>query len=259
MIFRRFAEAIRRQDWFTVFVETMIVVLGVFLGLQVNNWNEAQQERAKERVLLGRLHLETRSLIAANREEFKMVKTRGDRVLSINPVLFSQEALRPATVEECEGISGTHVYRLGPDELPAIDEMIETGRFDLLSNEVIKAQLRGYVLFRARVRSAHAERTAEIFRLHSRYPELIAVTRAPKEEGYAGRWDVLAGEGYRFVVNCNVEEMRENVGFLNDYVDNLARTANTIQAFEERERLLMSIEATLAGELGVAPLAGGRD
>ena len=42
MILRRIASAFRRQDWFTVFVETMIVVLGVFLGLQVNNWNGAR-------------------------------------------------------------------------------------------------------------------------------------------------------------------------------------------------------------------------
>lgn len=45
MILRRLAAAVRRQDWFTVFVETMIVVFGVFIGLQVNNWIEARLER----------------------------------------------------------------------------------------------------------------------------------------------------------------------------------------------------------------------
>lgn len=42
MILRGIIAAIRRQDWFTVFVETMIVVMGVFVGLQANNWNEAR-------------------------------------------------------------------------------------------------------------------------------------------------------------------------------------------------------------------------
>ncbi len=42
MILRRIAAALRKQDWFTVLIETLIVVLGVFLGLQVNNWNEAR-------------------------------------------------------------------------------------------------------------------------------------------------------------------------------------------------------------------------
>ncbi len=44
MILRRIVDAFRRQDWFTVVVETLIVVLGVFLGLQVNNWNAARAE-----------------------------------------------------------------------------------------------------------------------------------------------------------------------------------------------------------------------
>ncbi len=52
MILRRIAAAFRRQDWFTVSVETMIVVLGVFLGLQVNNWNSERQLRQQEQDLL---------------------------------------------------------------------------------------------------------------------------------------------------------------------------------------------------------------
>lgn len=42
MILQRLATAIRKQDWFTVLIETLIVVFGVFIGLQVNNWNEAR-------------------------------------------------------------------------------------------------------------------------------------------------------------------------------------------------------------------------
>ncbi|HPE48085.1 MAG TPA: DUF6090 family protein [Hyphomonas sp.] len=48
MILRRITDAFRRQDWFTVFIETLIVVLGVFLGLQVNNWNAAREIRAEQ-------------------------------------------------------------------------------------------------------------------------------------------------------------------------------------------------------------------
>jgi hypothetical protein len=40
MILRRLAQSLRRQDWFTVVLEIGIVVLGVFLGIQVANWNQ---------------------------------------------------------------------------------------------------------------------------------------------------------------------------------------------------------------------------
>jgi hypothetical protein len=58
MILRRLAEAFRRQDWFTVTIETLMVVLGVFLGLQVNNWNEARAEAERSREYLSRIRAE---------------------------------------------------------------------------------------------------------------------------------------------------------------------------------------------------------
>ncbi len=56
MLLRRLAEALRRQDWFTVLIEFLIVVLGIFVGLQVSNWNEQRVFANRERVYLGQLH-----------------------------------------------------------------------------------------------------------------------------------------------------------------------------------------------------------
>lgn len=41
MILRRLSTSIHRQDWFTVLVEIVIVVVGVFLGIRASNWNAA--------------------------------------------------------------------------------------------------------------------------------------------------------------------------------------------------------------------------
>lgn len=58
MILQRLTTALRKQDWFTVLIETLIVVLGVFLGLQVNNWNADRVARAEADDLLWRLVVE---------------------------------------------------------------------------------------------------------------------------------------------------------------------------------------------------------
>ncbi|HIG23368.1 hypothetical protein [Henriciella sp.] len=55
MILQRLATSIRKQDWFTVLIETLIVVLGVFLGIQLGNWNDARGDHAREAVYLERL------------------------------------------------------------------------------------------------------------------------------------------------------------------------------------------------------------
>ncbi|HKI75000.1 MAG TPA: hypothetical protein VJ998_10165 [Pseudomonadales bacterium] len=68
MIFGRAIEHIRKQHWTGVFIELVIVVLGVFIGLQVQDWNQARQDRALEHQYLERLHEDVgESIEQANR------------------------------------------------------------------------------------------------------------------------------------------------------------------------------------------------
>jgi hypothetical protein len=52
LILRRIVEHMRQQHWTAVFIELAIVVFGVFIGLQANNWNEARLERQRAAVLV---------------------------------------------------------------------------------------------------------------------------------------------------------------------------------------------------------------
>ena len=56
LILRRLATSIRKQDWFAVVIETLIVVMGVYLGIQLGNWNAAQAQRAEGERLVERLY-----------------------------------------------------------------------------------------------------------------------------------------------------------------------------------------------------------
>ena len=256
MILRRIAENIRSQNWFAVSVEFVIVVVGVFMGLQVQDWNEARKERIDEHDLLSRLFEETLGLLDTQHEELVGLRARADVLMSINPVLFSQEPSRIISGEECENISSSHVFRRPPDELPVLDEMLSTGRFDVLQDKVIKEQLRSYVLFRGRGRAYYEEATNELFRLHSRFPGLIAVGRVPMEAGYIGRWNRLSGEGFRWNLVCDVEKMRASTAFLNEYVDNLSRIGSMITFTEQRQEHLEELESALSARLGVATNGG---
>jgi len=44
LILRRSASAIRRKDWFAVLTEFVIVVAGIVVAIQLDNWNEARLE-----------------------------------------------------------------------------------------------------------------------------------------------------------------------------------------------------------------------
>ncbi|MEZ5894979.1 MAG: hypothetical protein R3C51_01140 [Parvularculaceae bacterium] len=93
MILRRITMALKRQDWITVSIETLIVVLGVFLGLQANNWNEARVERGIADALVERMIGEARDAKAAL-GAYRHVHTEiRDRATEL--------ALRLAGVEKC--------------------------------------------------------------------------------------------------------------------------------------------------------------
>jgi len=48
MILRRVIAHFCKQEWTAIFLDFVIVVAGVFVGLQVNNWNAARVDRAAE-------------------------------------------------------------------------------------------------------------------------------------------------------------------------------------------------------------------
>jgi hypothetical protein len=47
MAVRRFRDHIAQHNWFAVGIDVLVVVLGVFLGLQANNWNENRLDRQR--------------------------------------------------------------------------------------------------------------------------------------------------------------------------------------------------------------------
>ncbi|TAH46769.1 MAG: hypothetical protein EYC71_02910 [Gammaproteobacteria bacterium] len=55
MILRRVIAHFRNQEWTAIFIDFVIVVLGVFVGIQVANWNEQRVEDHKAQAYLARI------------------------------------------------------------------------------------------------------------------------------------------------------------------------------------------------------------
>ena len=79
MIFRRFNEHIRNQNWFAVGVDLIVVVLGIYVGLQADAWRSAQQERALEYEYLQRLVADMDKSIDAQLENIRLLDTSAAR------------------------------------------------------------------------------------------------------------------------------------------------------------------------------------
>lgn len=76
MILRRVIDHFRRQEWTAIFIDFIIVVFGVFAGLQVNNWNETRRDHAREGVYLAALAKDIRGDIAEIEEIIRVSTLR---------------------------------------------------------------------------------------------------------------------------------------------------------------------------------------
>ncbi len=56
MLLRRVIEHVRKQEWTAIAIDFVIVVVGVFVGIQAANWNEMRADEARAQGYLERIH-----------------------------------------------------------------------------------------------------------------------------------------------------------------------------------------------------------
>lgn len=79
MLLRRVIEHVKAQNWTAVALDFVIVVVGVFIGIQVANWNDARAERGEFELARERLRAEA----AANLATLDSIDTEMTERLSV--------------------------------------------------------------------------------------------------------------------------------------------------------------------------------
>jgi len=144
MILRRIADALRTQNWFTVIVEVLVVVIGIFLGLQVTEWNESRKERVEEREYLGRLHddIQTQIEQMGYREDYFQVAN--DDIQIVRAYLTSPDATTsPPARLVAAFYNSTVIYPFKPFSI-TYEELINTGKIQILRNIKLRSYIAQY-------------------------------------------------------------------------------------------------------------------
>ena len=146
MILRRITEHVKAQNWFAVAIDFVIVVVGVFIGIEVSNWNAARADRNREQVLIAR--------VAA---DFEAIETRLSASLTVfdNSLAAIDTVSRaitradaPSTADEM-GALGEALGQVLSSRVPAwrsatFVEMQSSGDLNLLRNAALKSALIQY-------------------------------------------------------------------------------------------------------------------
>ena len=138
MIVQRLYQAIRNQNWANVLVEFLIVVLGIFVGLQANNWNESRLERQQEQESLARLLREAENSVAFIDRQINMFASVIDSQHVLLQILTSQDEA-PAQTEIAErGYRSLTYYPAMAPARAAYDELTSTGGIQLIRSQAVR-------------------------------------------------------------------------------------------------------------------------
>ncbi len=136
MILRRVIQHVKKQEWTAIGIDFLIVVLGVFVGIQVSNWNAEREISKKSAVFTERLRADLRGedwtyqfLISYNRE----VLANANRAVEAleGKTDISDEALLVSAYRATQ-------YRSRNQRGSTYDELISTGSIDLIRDRKLR-------------------------------------------------------------------------------------------------------------------------
>ena len=145
MILRRLSRSLKEQNWTAIAVEVVLLVAGVFFGIQASNWNDERETMKKSAIFTARLDADLRA--EAWRYQF---------------LLAYYQDVRDATEAAADALSGKKPlpnadflvnayratqYKQGAGRRATYDELISTGNIGLIEDrKLLKLAVRAYSL-----------------------------------------------------------------------------------------------------------------
>jgi hypothetical protein len=101
MILRRLSQSLKEQNWTAIAIEFVLLVLGVFLGIQVSNWNAERETREKAAVFTARLKDDLR--MEAWRYQFSGERIQVKEQAANEALILLADYLRGTDLEHING------------------------------------------------------------------------------------------------------------------------------------------------------------
>lgn len=141
MLLRRVIEHVKEQNWFAVGIDLIIVVVGVFIGIQVANWNDARGERVAESDYLEALGSDARFSI----EQLESVITRMEQAQDARRALYELGVTPGAEIapgEISSLLQGAlfNLQRLNVRQV-AFDALAGSGQLSIIGDPLLAAEL----------------------------------------------------------------------------------------------------------------------
>ena len=145
---RKLRNTMLKQSKFTSYIlyaigEILLVVAGILIAFQLEEWRDNSEKREKEQKILAQIHKE----FLENAEQFEWVKKDHENVFNSADWLLQQYPLNKST-QSIDSIqfyfNKTFKVSTFDPSLAGIEALINTGTFDLITNDSLRNYLVGW-------------------------------------------------------------------------------------------------------------------
>jgi hypothetical protein len=204
MILDNLSRALKTQNWLAAGVEFVIVIAGVAVGFQINAWAEGRRDAADEAAFLIDLHNDVLLAETLTERVRERRLSRLQEVRSGLDTLFGRTGRDHLTEQECNTISAGHYFHINVPGLIAFDELRDSGRVHIISDQGLKRDLIAYQQARDALLGLIRLQQGATNDLPRAFPDLV------RTQGF---FDPEQNE-IRSHVLCDLEAMRADPAFL---------------------------------------------
>lgn len=234
MILRSVIKHVREQNWVAVGLDFVIVVVGVFIGIQVANWNQQQRDRESEGLYLVRLGQELSEISALVDADYKTQRARLERLEQLRRFFATGDGISQLGGHHCAALSQSHIFADTIFYPATIKELIATGRIVLIRDDAVRTAILSFDQNNERLLQMRTDIQIDRLLLARNYPQFIV--------SGLGEWEDAA---------CDFEAMMRDQGFLNDFIDNFRRfEAYVYDVTGSQSNVLESMRLMIASSLG---------
>lgn len=190
MLLRRITQHVKAQNWFAVGIDFVIVVVGVFIGIQVANWNDTRHERAQESIYLQRIATELEASIEAQKEEIAFAESVFDGCNLLLEVIDqgSLDGVDPDAFETA--IRRFGIVRATQLNITTFDELQSSGRINFIRNAEARSALSRLNFAFDRREKNTPELRARFIRALDTFDQFVLVTHEPSGPGWIYEYDL---------------------------------------------------------------------
>jgi len=248
VLLRRITQHLREQNWIAVGLDLLVVIVGIFLGLQVQELYQMRGDRDSEQAYLNRLHTEVVQNLGFNEENFEALLLlenfqENERDLGEILAVFGGEgAVAQLTPKHCLAIMTSAIYNDQQTYLPTLSELIASGQMSIIESDEIKSSASEYTLaFRALDQQVDQFLNSRV-QMFEKYPQFIAIDRRMRDVSKA---DEIEHQ-------CDFEAMIEHNAFNIDLTNAASKRHYFNLILANQQKSLVRFHAVLDAELGIS-------